>query len=107
MISYLLNWIEAFLGLNVPSLHQTVETIQGLSTDFCRYSPIAYKYCLLRTDIDQSLYYTFDKMNEQKLSTTIQIDWQFAASNYSVTPVLQISTLNPENVSSPFAISGG
>lgn len=105
MLAYFVNLIEAFLELNSLGLYQTVETIQELSIDFCRYFPIAYKYCHLRMDSGRSLYYTFTEQNSQIIPNDRKN--QFASNNYSVTPVLQISTLNPENVSSPFAISGG
>lgn len=61
MLVYFVGLIEAFRELNLLNLHQTFETIQVLSIDFCQYSPTAYRYCLLRMDIDQLLYYTLKK----------------------------------------------
>lgn len=110
MLIEFLGLIEAYRQLNSLDLHQTFETIQVPSIDSFQYSPTAYKYCRLRMDIFQSLCYTLNwNRNSVKLTTTgIFFGYNNNFMNfYSVTPELQISTLNPENVSSPFAISGG
>lgn len=49
------------------------------------------------------------KKKSVRLSDEIEINFQNEKNDkaYNVTPELHMSTLKPENVSSPFAISGG
>lgn len=61
--------LEAFRELNSLNLHQTFETIRGLSIDFSQYFLTAYKCYLLQMDIARSLYCTFKKNRALKTNS--------------------------------------
>lgn len=99
-------WVSpvTFQWSNWPIYRLVLGTNRVRSIGSFRCSPATDKCYPPRMDIDRLLDYIW-KINEKSMTNDIVDNGIFKTNN--VTPLLHISTLKPENVSSPFAISGG